>query len=319
VFLRVTPRLFFYPGENVMPFLGMMCGNTYVIRGRGGRLVIVDPGPSIGPHLPNVRRAMLHDGMYFRNIESIVISHQHPDHAWAAPSLAVRTGAEILCSEKDMPVVLDPGRLWYDEERELGGFQENVLPLPAAGIEALSPLFFGPSNLPPRTPGVLFDGDTIDLGGTVITVLETPGHRPGEIALHIPQDDVVVTGDIINRRRWDIPSINFPMSDLNDTAASIEKIRSLDPTTICNGHEHFVSGRPLVRKWLREVLDRCATLRETAAKTISANPGITLPNLGLKLIAGNREISFMEIRAIAYVTLKSFPEGRAWLSERRAN
>lgn len=56
---------------------------------------------------------------------------------------------------------------------------------------------------------LLRDGDEIELGGEVITVLHTPGHTPGGISLYWPGH--VITGDTLFKEsagRTDLPGGN---------------------------------------------------------------------------------------------------------------
>ncbi len=47
--------------------------------------------------------------------------------------------------------------------------------------------------------GLLEDSDVIELGGRRLSVLHTPGHSPGHIALHEPDRGYLVTGDVLYR------------------------------------------------------------------------------------------------------------------------
>ncbi len=304
--------------ENTSPFFGLATCNTHAIAGRGGCVALVDPGPAIGPHMARVEAAMRRDGLRLENCEKIFISHQHPDHSWGAPPLARKTGADIVCSEPDLPAVINPGRLWYDEAESLGGLNENVLPVAAEVLATCGVFFFGPDSAPPFPPVIARDGGAFNIGGTDVRILSTPGHRPGEIALHLPEQNAIVAGDIINSRRGDFPSINFPLSDLNSAQASLEKFRALNPEHISTGHEHFAQGRAKIQRWLGDAIARCEKLRAKAQRAISMKPDISLSNLGLALARCNKELPLYELRAIAYVTLKSFPLGQEWLDEKRS-
>ena len=48
------------------------------------------------------------------------------------------------------------------------------------------------SDLLPRPDEFLKDGDTIMLGKTKISVLHTPGHTPGGVCFHIPQESLLL-------------------------------------------------------------------------------------------------------------------------------
>ncbi|BCJ62683.1 MBL fold metallo-hydrolase [Micromonospora endophytica] len=95
-----------------------------------------------------------------RRVTAIVATHAHDDHVRVAPELSQATGAPVLLHPDDRV-------LW-----------DMVHP-----------------DQPPG--GQLRDGDTIEVGGTTLTVLHTPGHSPGACCLYAPALDVVFTGDTL--------------------------------------------------------------------------------------------------------------------------
>jgi glyoxylase-like metal-dependent hydrolase (beta-lactamase superfamily II) len=95
-----------------------------------------------------------------RTVTAIVCTHAHNDHVNAAPELAELTGAPILLHALDAP-------LW-----------------------ALTH--------PDRTPDrQLVDGQRLEVAGTQLTVLHTPGHTPGAVSLYAPDLSTVFTGDTL--------------------------------------------------------------------------------------------------------------------------
>jgi glyoxylase-like metal-dependent hydrolase (beta-lactamase superfamily II) len=95
-----------------------------------------------------------------RTLRAIVCTHAHNDHIDAAPELAARTGAPILLHEDDLP-------LWKQTH-------------------------------PDRQPdGTLTDGQVIEVAGTALTVLHTPGHAPGAVCLHAPDLVALFSGDTL--------------------------------------------------------------------------------------------------------------------------
>ncbi|MET9994827.1 MBL fold metallo-hydrolase [Streptomyces mutabilis] len=95
-----------------------------------------------------------------RRLTAIVCTHAHNDHVNAAPALAEATGARVLLH-------LDDRLLWKQTH-------------------------------PERDPdGYLSDNQRIDVAGTELRVLHTPGHTPGSICLYAPGPGVVFTGDTL--------------------------------------------------------------------------------------------------------------------------
>ncbi|NNG35505.1 MBL fold metallo-hydrolase [Nakamurella aerolata] len=95
-----------------------------------------------------------------RTVRAIVCTHAHDDHVRVAPELAAATGAPIWLHPADLPV----WQLTHPDRR------------PDAELVA---------------------GQRIDVGGTELRVLHTPGHSPGSVCLAAPQLGAVFTGDTL--------------------------------------------------------------------------------------------------------------------------
>ncbi|MFG2064583.1 MBL fold metallo-hydrolase [Micromonospora sp. NPDC048871] len=95
-----------------------------------------------------------------RRVTAIVATHAHDDHVRVAPQLSQATGAPVLLHPAD--------RVLWDMVH------------------------------PDQSPGgELHDGQRIEVGGSTLTVLHTPGHSPGACCLHDPTQEVVFTGDTL--------------------------------------------------------------------------------------------------------------------------
>ncbi|MER5850941.1 MBL fold metallo-hydrolase [Streptomyces sp. NPDC002012] len=95
-----------------------------------------------------------------RTLRAIVCTHAHNDHIDAAPALADATGAPVLLHPDDLP-------LWNQTH-------------------------------PDRAPdGELADGQELEIAGTTLQVLHTPGHAPGAVCLYAPELSTVFTGDTL--------------------------------------------------------------------------------------------------------------------------
>jgi len=97
-----------------------------------------------------------------RRVRAIVCTHAHDDHVRVAPALRERVGAPILLHPEDEP-------LWE-------------LTHGAAGH---------------RWDEDLADGQAIEVAGTTLRVIHTPGHAPGAVCLHAPELGCVFTGDTL--------------------------------------------------------------------------------------------------------------------------
>jgi cyclase len=85
----------------------------------------------------------------------------------------------------------------------------------------------------PNKGRIIFTGDlTLRVGDHTFNLLHTPGHTPGQIAVHVPEEGVVFTGDTIfsGCQTW------LMTSNVEQWLAALERIRTLDFDRIVPGH-----------------------------------------------------------------------------------
>lgn len=135
-----------------------------------------------------------------RRLTAIVCTHAHDDHVRVAPELRERTGAPIYLHPDDRPV-------WELTHGESVRWDHD-----------------------------LSDGQTIEVAGTTLTVLHTPGHAPGAVCLSAPDLGCVFTGDTLFDGGPGATGRSF--SDLPTLEASIRaSLFALpDETVVHTGH-----------------------------------------------------------------------------------
>ena len=94
-----------------------------------------------------------------RTVRAVLCTHAHDDHVRVAPALGAAVGAPVLLHPDDLP-------LWQLTH-----------------------------DAPPD--GELADGQQIEIGGTALTVLHTPGHTPGGVCFYAEDLATVFTGDTL--------------------------------------------------------------------------------------------------------------------------
>ena len=85
----------------------------------------------------------------------------------------------------------------------------------------------------PNKGTVIFTGDlTLRVGDHTFNLLYTPGHTPGQVAVHVPEERVVFTGDTIfcECQTW------LMTSNVDQWLESLERIRQLDVDILVPGH-----------------------------------------------------------------------------------
>jgi metallo-beta-lactamase class B len=127
--------------------------------------------------VPLIQKSVKTLGFRFSDIKILLISHAHYDHCAGSARILRLTGAKYEVMAADVPVVESGGK---------DDFQ----------YAADSSMHFPPA----RVDRVLHDGDTVALGGTVLTAHLTAGHTRGTTTwtLNEPEDGrmmhVVIVG-----------------------------------------------------------------------------------------------------------------------------
>jgi len=126
---------------------------------------------------PLIRKSVESLGFRFSDIKILLISHAHNDHCGGSAEILKETGAKYEVMEGDVPVVESGGS---------SDFQYGSEPL----------MRYPPSHV----DRVLHDGDTVALGGVVLTAHLTAGHTKGTTTwtMDVPQNGrtlhVVIVG-----------------------------------------------------------------------------------------------------------------------------
>ncbi|MGD9495805.1 MAG: MBL fold metallo-hydrolase [Armatimonadota bacterium] len=141
----------------------------------GGRICLIDAG--VAASREAIFGYLSAIGREPAEISHLVLTHAHPDHIGAAAAIRAETGCTVTAHRDAIPWIEDTQRQF--RERPVPSFHEIVGgPTPVdAGVE---------------------DGDTVELGADgALSVIETPGHSRGHIALHSAQDRALFCGDTV--------------------------------------------------------------------------------------------------------------------------
>jgi cyclase len=85
----------------------------------------------------------------------------------------------------------------------------------------------------PNKGRIVFTGDlTLHVGDHTFHLLHTPGHTPGQTAVHVPEERAVFTGDTIfsQCQTW------LMTSNVDEWITSLDRIRALDVDHVVPGH-----------------------------------------------------------------------------------
>ncbi len=134
-----------------------------------------------------------------RQVKAIVCTHAHDDHVRVAPALRERTGAPILLHPDDRPLweLTHTDELWDVD---------------------------------------LHDGQVIEVAGTSLRVIHTPGHAPGAICLHAADLDCVFTGDTLFQGGPGATGRSFSDRDVLEASIRARLFDLPDETVVHTGH-----------------------------------------------------------------------------------
>jgi metallo-beta-lactamase class B len=117
-------------------------------------LILINGNLTSSP--PLIRKSVEALGFRFSDIKILLISHAHYDHCGGSAEIIRETGAKYEVMDADVPVV------------ESGGKSDFA-------YGAKKDMHFPPAHV----DRALHDGDTVQLGGTVLTAHLTAGHTRG--------------------------------------------------------------------------------------------------------------------------------------------
>ena len=192
---------------------------AYVVETSEGP-VLIETGPF--STYPNLDRGLSYLGYRASDIEHVLLTHIHFDHAGAAWALA-EAGATIYVHPAGHKHLLDPSRL-YDSARRIYGDQMEVLwgemqPIPEDQLLAVPDLA------------------EITIGDTTFIAHHTPGHAVHHIAWQF--EDVCFTGDVagVSIAGGPVsPPCPPPDIDIEAWLASIARLRKLGLATLYLTH-----------------------------------------------------------------------------------
>lgn len=228
--------------------LGRTIG-VYLLPLDGDAFALVETGP--GSTLRTVTAAIGHAGFELRNLEAILVTHIHLDHAGAAGELTRTTDATLYVHERGARHLIDPTRLLDSAERVYG--------------DRLATLWGGMEPAPGDRVTALADGDEVALSGRTLTAVHSPGHASHHHCFLL-DDRSLFTGDAAGVRLpgSDVlrPALPPPETDLEAWEDSIARLRALEPSRLLLTHfgevreadAHLARVPERNRAWAEEVL-----------------------------------------------------------------
>jgi glyoxylase-like metal-dependent hydrolase (beta-lactamase superfamily II) len=183
---------------DVLP-LGDYQTNCYIVREENSQsCAVIDPG--FEPE--RVLQFLQEKGL---QVDAVLLTHGHFDHVGAVEKIVAATGCKLWMSQSDWSQKNTPQTLFF---------------YPLANCDFTQVSFCE-------------EGEQIRAGGTVFTVLETPGHTWGSVCYRC--EDAIFSGDTLfagSCGRTDLPG-----GDWNTIRQSLERLAALEGNdTVYPGH-----------------------------------------------------------------------------------
>ena len=212
----------------------------YLIEGRDG-WTLVDSGWNV-PEAADALEQQLNDaGVGFGKLNTLLVTHIHPDHYGLAGMVKKRSGAKVIIHQRERDLI----RSRYRNPEQLLATMGDWLLMQGVPADQMQDLKV--SAMPVRSyveavepDEVVWGGERLPIGRFEFEVWWTPGHSPGHICFLERAQKFILTGDHV------LPTITPNVSlhpqqqgnPLGDYIASLERLEDLDVKTVLPAHEY---------------------------------------------------------------------------------
>jgi len=195
--------------------------NTLVIIDK--EVVIVDPGCNV----EDLRALLQQNNLALRDINTVILSHIHPDHITHTMRLNRLSKCRIAANEITAPLFNDKEKM-----KEFLGFHKGH-PVRAMWENLVNSKMYGCLD-EGLVDEVLRNGDKFALGNTTLRMLYTPGHLPDHMCIEILEPNMIYGSDIDLTEFG--PFYGHPNSSIPEFKDSIRKLQERNYTALISGH-----------------------------------------------------------------------------------
>ena len=251
------------------------CG---VLEGNNG-VALVDPGPTVT--VPQLERGLEARGLGIEDIEAILLTHIHLDHAGATGVLVRRNPKiQVYVHDKGAGHMADPEKLVRSATRlyqdNMERFWGEFAPVPRGNIK------------------VLIGNESVYAGGRQLDVVYTPGHAVHHVAYFDTKTGIGFVGDATGERQpngpYVMPATPPPDISLELIEESLKKIAERKPARLFLTHfgisddwaQHIEMYRERIAEWsqfVRAAVEKGETESQRAvfADKVSAEMEAAVP------------------------------------------
>ena len=250
-----------------LPHMGSV--NAWLLPGEP--LTLVDTGPRSDEALSALEAGLARAGVRLEDLELVLVTHHHLDHAGLAATIARRSGARVAAFDRAAEYGRHyDGRAEADRRFSLALMRHHGVP--DGVIEENEGFwdFIRRSAEAYDADLVLPDGGTIRAGGRDLRVVARPGHSTTDALLVDERERLAFVGDHLLARISSNTEV-YPAAEPDGTRprARVEYLQSLRQTAamplarLLTGHGNEVTAhRQLVRRRLADHGRRCDRIAE---------------------------------------------------------
>lgn len=200
-------------------------GSVYLLKEDKKALIDSGPATSAGTVIEGVRKL----GVSLEDIDYIILTHIHLDHAGGAGSLASEmTKAQVLVHHRGARHMVNPERLLKGVVEAQG--QDTlvrcgkVVPIDQERVKSI------------------YGDDVLELDqGQMLKFINAPGHAPHELCIHESRNNGVFTGDALGLRVGPDDGVLLPVTappnfDLEQYIGTVEKLMDLNASLLYFAH-----------------------------------------------------------------------------------
>jgi cyclase len=213
------------------------CNPSYVVTSAG--VVVIDT-----PQLPTKAVAMRASAEAFGPIRYVINTEHHVDHIFG--NYYFKGAGQVVHHQGvyDNFMVVGP-------ELDPFAYAAEAIPMDDPDGAAIFP-DRDEYYEDPNKGKLVFTGDlTLRVGGHTFELIHTPGHTPGQLAVHVPDERVVFTGDTVfsECQTW------LMTSDVDQWVTALDTINQLDVDWVVPGHgpvttrSYLATQRSMLLEW----------------------------------------------------------------------
>ena len=246
-------------------------------------LAIVDAGWNTDDAWSALNAGLVEAGGSISDVQSVLVTHIHPDHYGLAGRVRDESGAWIGLHPDDAAML--QGR--YVDVDELLGKMHDLLEFAGVPETTLPDLNMASMMIRDQVamaePDVFFeDGKEVDVPGWDLRTVWTPGHSPGHVCFYSEQHRLLLSGDHVLPRIT--PNIGVHTQQipnpLGDFLESLLKVQNLDVEEVLPAHEYRFSG---LKGRLDEIIVHHAERLAEIELLLTKNPGMTAWDMAVNL------------------------------------